>query len=378
MTKKTSFAMMAVAGAIMAAGTANAGEIASADGMNMAFSADKSSSRSSTLRHSDIANAQSRMPMLTDASQIPRSNSAGNSFGDRSSQAYGMYFEHPYTTKRVASQRNGKGIPTNMAPYKAAGKLWMRFGDGWYVCSASAVELGMLVTAAHCVFNYGAESAGWADEVVYQPARHADSRTFGTWDALTWAVPTVYYNGTDDCEVPGIVCANDLAVVLLDTGPEGWEGMEIAEVTRRYKVSNNDYGYGNFDPTASDTPIMKAAHLTALGYPQAHDSGLKMMRTDSFGYQATPNNVIMGSAQTGGSSGGPWINNFGKNSVFGGSTGSGAAGPRVAAVTSWGYSLDTIKVQGASRFGNNSIFTSATNIDSMMSFGCSLDATKCY
>ena len=50
-----------------------------------------------------------------------------------------------------------------------------------------------------------------------------------------------------------------------------------------------------------------AAEITQLGYPSQNYDGLKMIRTDSLGYQDAPNNVIIGSAQTGGSSGGPWL-----------------------------------------------------------------------
>ena len=138
-------------------------------------------------------------------------------------------------------------------------------------------------------------------------------------------------------------------------------------------------GYGDFDPDFTGTVVAKAAHLTALGYPQAHDGGAKMIRTDSLAYQSTPNNVIMGSAQTGGSSGGPWIHNFGSPSAFDGSKTNFSQGNRVAAVTSWGYTSDTIKVQGSSRFGNNVIFPKGgpTNIKAVITAACEFDATKC-
>jgi len=278
--------------------------------------------------------------------------------------------------------QSGPGIPTNMGRYRAAGKLFMNFGGSFFVCSASAVEKGLIVTAAHCVNNFG--SGVFADEIFYQPARHQDSRTFGTWTGASWWVPTVYYDGTDVCEVTGIVCENDLAIVVLNTGPDtpvDYTGVDIGDVTRTYRVFNNNAGYGDFDPDFTGTPVLKGAQLTALGYPVAHDSGLNMMRTDSLGYQTTPNNVVMGSAQTGGSSGGPWIQNFGKQSVYVGDTNPNFnGGPRVSAVTSWGFVSDSIRVQGSSRFGHNTSYPRGgdTNIQSVMKAGCEYDPSKCY
>jgi hypothetical protein len=55
------------------------------------------------------------------------------------------------------------------------------------------------------------------------------------------------------------------------------------------------------------------AQLTQLGYPVALDGGLLMQRTDSYGFVDgnASNNTVIGSLQTGGSSGGPWLVNFG-------------------------------------------------------------------
>ena len=41
-------------------------------------------------------------------------------------------------------------------PYSASGKLWFQQPDNsWWVCSASMIKRGVVVTAAHCVANYG-------------------------------------------------------------------------------------------------------------------------------------------------------------------------------------------------------------------------------
>ena len=368
-TKKTSFAATAIAAALMVVGTAGADIVTSSDGTVTGYAVD--SAPTTQLSADMLSNAKSAMPMLTDATQLP-----GYSGSPFTNQQYGDFFQHPFTTKRVAVRNDAYGTPTQMGNNRKAGKLFMLFPEGFFVCSASVVETGVLVTAAHCIHRYGEGEPGFSTRVVYQPARNEGMLPYGQWEATSWHVPTVYYDGTDDCEVTGIVCANDVATVTLETNESG---KNIKQVTGRLLTYWNGKGYGDFDPDFSGEPILKAAQFTALGYPQAHDSGTKMIRTDSLGFQTTPNNVIMGSAQTGGSSGGPWIQNFGSASSFGGTTTNFSAGNRVSAVTSWGYVSDAIKVQGASRFGHNVMFPKGgpTNIKAVITAACEYDASKC-
>jgi len=102
-----------------------------------------------------------------------------------------------------------------------------------------------------------------------------------------------------------------------------------------------------------------------------------MIRTDSLGTWSDPYNVIIGSDQTGGSSGGPWFVNFGLDYA---STSSTPIEPNMAvvAVTSWGYFDNTIKIQGASRFTTNDIYTNESNIESLHAYACAAHPDACY
>lgn len=307
--------------------------------------------------------AKPRMPMLTDASQIPRA--VGQTV---ESQGYGTG-AHPFTTKGAYSTAV-TGTPVNLVPWRTTGKLFMQFGASTFVCTASVIDKGLLVTAAHCVWDFG---VGPADAVWFEPARHGATLHYGQWQALDWYVTTGYANGTDTCEVAGIVCENDVAVVVLNTGPAPYAGKRIAEVVGRYLYYKNNQGYVSFSGKV-------ATQITQLGYPVAFDGGLKMIRTDSLGYQATPNNVIIGSDQTGGSSGGPWIMNFGNDPASTSSVPSFNARNRVVGTTSWGYVSSTVKVQGASRFANNTSFPAPglTNIEALISEACTAYVGSCY
>ena len=78
-----------------------------------------------------------------------------------------------------------------------------------------------------------------------------------------------------------------------------------------------------------------------------------MARNDSYGYSNVTysNNTVIGSNMDGGSSGGPWIINFGKAQVLTGETqGSAPNLNTVVGVTSWGYADKSYKEQGASPF----------------------------
>lgn len=315
----------------------------------------------------EVTNAKSRLPMLTDLSQVPGF--------EKISQGYGT-LNHPFTTKGAYSAA-ANGAPVFINPWRPAGKLYMQFGSSTFVCSASVVNKGILVTAAHCVHNYGQQAAGWADNVWFQPAKHGAGigSRYGEWDALTWYIPTVYYNGTDVCTTTGVVCENDIAVVVMETGGSvaRWAGRDIAQVVSRYGTYHKSIGYTSFQG-------MTAAQITQLGYPVAFDSGYKMIRTDSLGYQVAPNNVIIGSDQTGGSSGGPWIMNFGQDPASTSSAPSFNARNRVVATTSWGYVSSALKVQGASRFDNNAAFPAPgpSNFESLLNSACTAYPSKCF
>ena len=130
-----------------------------------------------------------------------------------------------------------------------------------------------------------------------------------------------------------------------------------------------------------------AGAVTQLGYPVAIDSGYQMERTDSFGKFIQTSgangkvlkNTQLGSAMTGGSSGGPWIANFGTRPIITGSAslGSLSVSNTIIGVTSWGYTTVGVNVQGASYFGQNAEYPNANyggrgagNIGSLVNDTC--------
>jgi V8-like Glu-specific endopeptidase len=280
---------------------------------------------------------------------------------------------HPFTTQGAGDEAKGESVAAY--PWSATGKLFMIYKNGMGQCTASVIGKSLLVTAAHCVHKFGTGEAGFPQGVVFEPARNGNERPYGTWLAKEWWIPRAYFDGTDIClpKAKGVVCENDLAVIVMIP----LDGKSIAEVTGSYNIppepnaKGEEYGYVSFMER-------QAIQLTQLGYPAESYSGLKMIRTDSLGYQTeSPANLSIGSAQTGGSSGGPWIQNFGSKTDFSGTQGEAAQINTVSAVTSWGYTADRVKVQGASRFAKNSIYTVKSNIRSLFDEACKANPTAC-
>jgi V8-like Glu-specific endopeptidase len=246
---------------------------------------------------------------------------------------------HPFTTVRADLY----SINTNTTyPYRAAGKLFFKIGASTYLCSASMIKPGIVVTAAHCVANYGQHQfyTGWQ----FTPGYRNGAAPYGVWGATTAYVLSSYYNGTDGCYQYGVICPDDVAVIVLNGTPgnsAGWFG----------------YWYGGGFTSNG------LAEITQLGYPVGLDNGAYMERNDSQGYKNSTysNNTIIGSNMNGGSSGGPWIENFGLPSVLTGETnGSFAQQNVVVGVTSWGYTSTAPKEQGASPFTSGNIGTLVT------------------
>ena len=286
------------------------------------------------------------------------SGTAANASNLDSPAAFGTS-KAPYSTRRVAVQALGtstlaNATPVTSYPFRATGRLWMKFSDGWYICTASMISKNIVLTAAHCVHNYGQKAAGYASEVWYYPAQYtgsngAQATPYGTFKATKWRVLSPYYNGTDTCTQTGVVCNNDVATVVL---AKNSAGKYAGDVTGWYNYGWNGYSYTGFFGST-------VVQLHQLGYPAALDSGMDMERTDGAGWYYASGylkNTQLGSAQTGGSSGGPWLVNLGRSPTVTDTTRANLGSSTtqaVVGVTSYGATAVGYNRQGASFFGQN-------------------------
>jgi hypothetical protein len=219
---------------------------------------------------------------------------------------------YPYTTQSALAQDGfsppDSPSPTDKYPWVATGPLYVNWKSTNNTkrtgCTASLIAPGLLVTAAHCVVEFGNNTAA-TGLIQFIPGRFDSYAPYGVASVKRITYPTVYANGSDECspDGKGIVCANDLAVLILNPDSEGnYLG---------YSTGWMSYGWNGYSFSGSFKENTFTAEITQLGYPGLFDSRTRMIRTDAPAITQAYNQQVMGSAQTEGASGGPWVVNFG-------------------------------------------------------------------
>lgn len=226
------------------------------------------------------------------------------------------------------------------AHFRTVGKLFFTEpGVGDFQCSASVIARRIVITAAHCVNSGHGFYTNWAFIPGYDGSRStlATQRPFGTWAWSSAEVPTNWL--TTDGALPN---DTDFAAIVFQDQPFGGTNTTLAAKVGKFSVSLNHLG---------DTAV------TMLGYPCNFDSCNIMQRVDTSDHRVPPgapssNAREYGSDMTGGSSGGPWVENFGAAAAAAPSGGYNVRNS-VAAVTSYGYTD-----------GGSALVLGASNLDS--------------
>ncbi len=278
-------------------------------------------------------------------------------------RAFGI-FGIPYTSARVQGGSSaypsavGPSYLSTTAPYNRVGKLFFSTAFGQAYCSASLIRRSVIVTAAHCIQDFGSGNStygGWVFVPGHYGGATAAQRTpYGSWGWRAISRPSTWADGTDTGD--GAARNNDLAVIILSKNASnqfigdvlgGWLG----------------YAWNNYSFIASpNTGNLAVAATTTLGYPALMDNGDIMQRADGPSFLTTVGGaaqIWQGNNFTGGSSGGPWIVNFAAYNpkLTGGAVIGSDPQLAVIGVTSWGSGDPNLpKDNYASQFGQNAEF----------------------
>lgn len=183
-------------------------------------------------------------------------------------------------------------------PYSTVGALFFKRGVNLYFCSAASIGNSGIWTAGHCVHDGSGKADGWSTEVIFVPAYQNGIAPFGIWEAEDYNLWT-----TPEWFVSQNTIPQDLrydmggAILNLNSG-----GFSISQI-----VGALGFAY-NMD---------SSLHWMNIAYPliPPFNGTTQQICAGSFAYadanQSDPSPVAMGCDMTSGSSGGPWILDFG-------------------------------------------------------------------
>ena len=244
-------------------------------------------------------------------------------------------------------------------PYRTTGKLFFtQPGVGDFQCSAAVVAKRVVITAAHCMHSGTAFYTNWVFIPGYDggQATLAKQRPFGTWVYNLGKINANWI--TTNGSLPN---ATDYGALVFNDQVFSGKNYRLDQKAGKYTFAVSHL----FD-----------THVTMLGYPCNFDSCNIMQRVDSSDHRVPPgytggNAYEYGSDMTGGSSGGPWIENFG---YAGSAAPQGVFGTRnaVVAVTSYIYTSPAgVLIEGASQL------TTAAWTNDIYAYVCAAAAGNC-
>lgn len=230
-------------------------------------------------------------------------------------------------------------------PQRAVGRLVFTFnGSTYYSCTAAVIEVGMLVTAGHCVHEGGNGADGWIQQATFYPAydstRALNDQLAGRCDVTDVTITQQWH------DTGALTQGNDVALAVC--------GRIYDARWAYYRNEVPGYRLGTLGFCVANC-ARAYQHLTQIGYPTNYYGGGRMTISQHLSTTAvvppagtSTVDYLAGSGMRGGSSGGPHIANYGVISDSSSDLGQDTERNVIFAVTSWGYNSEVHKIQGAS------------------------------
>jgi len=270
-------------------------------------------------------------PLLSPSDEEAEGKSAAVPF-EQDTQADGYF-----TVSRVIPD-----AAVTLYPYRTVGKLLFTvqksgiLPPGDYTCSAAVIANRLVVTAGHCVASPSPSPSRRFvyTNIMFTPAFNKAANPtapFGTWTPSSQWV--VYSWLASAGTVPN---SQDVAILIVrdQVPPGGKSSMKIGQVT----------GFLGWETLA----LENGNDISELGYPCNLDYCARLdINTGGVSFYNGDNTWIMGSAFRGGSSGAPWIQDFGFRPK--GAPGVPFGGNLVVAVNSYGPASNGLLYNGASQ-----------------------------
>lgn len=177
-------------------------------------------------------------------------------------------------------------------PYRTIGRVFFTSGGTNYSCSGSVAVGRAVWTAGHCVHS-GGPGGAWHTNWVFVPAYKSGLAPYGTWSAFNLTSLTGWTGSSLFCYDQGMAAVSDKGGLTIGQ-TVGWLGF-MADANRIQHWHN--FGYPAGAPFTGKYMVISAGSHARNDTPSPCGAG-------------DPQTIAMGSDQTGGCSGGPWIVKF--------------------------------------------------------------------